>query len=144
MAFFVLFGFSLSAQVYDGDIILNTQAEVDSFPQTCNCTAITGFLNISGTEIQNLDSLYSLTFIERYVTIAENEQLTSLEGLSNIVTIAEDLEIINNPALTSFQGLNSLTYIGNDFFIRNTPITDFDGLQNLQVINQGLGLLGIA
>src|SRR5260221_8174173 len=48
----------------NGNIALTSQAQVDAFPATYGCSVITGTLSISGSEITNLDSLYSITRID--------------------------------------------------------------------------------
>ena len=142
LAFLSALSISLSAQIYNGDIVLTTQAEVDSFQVNYGSyTGITGSLNINGTQIENLDSLYSLIFINSRLSLAENEQLTSIEGLNNLVYIGNDLKIVENPLLTSLEGLRSLTAVQKDLFIQNTPITDLGGLNNLESIGLGLALI---
>src|SRR5882757_9435516 len=43
-----------------GDINFTSQAQVDAFPATYNCSDIIGTLSISGPDITNVDSLASL------------------------------------------------------------------------------------
>jgi len=140
LGLFSFFTIGISAQIYIGDITLETQAQVDSFPITCNCSAISGYLKITGTQINNLDSLEALTEIQRYLKIADNELLSSIEGLQNIASIDEDFELIDNPQLLSLSGLESLTMVGKDVIIDNIGVSSFDGLQNLQVIGDGLSI----
>src|SRR5882757_9747956 len=66
-----------------GDITLTTQAQVDGFPAMYGCTEITGTLTISGNDITNLDSLYSLTMVGK-LTVSSNGSLTNLDGLSGL------------------------------------------------------------
>jgi len=66
-----------------GDISLSTQAQVDAFPGTYGCSEISGTLTISGNDITNLDSLYSVTTIGK-LNISSNSNLTNLNGLAGL------------------------------------------------------------
>ncbi len=66
-------------------IIFNSQSEIDSFPINYpNCTEIEGFVTISGEGITNLDSLHSITSIDRGLAIVQNPKITDISGLSNL------------------------------------------------------------
>ncbi|MCW8965329.1 MAG: hypothetical protein OQK82_01380, partial [Candidatus Pacearchaeota archaeon] len=82
-------------QVIDGDVILNTQAEVDSFAGT----SISGNLTISGNDISNLSALSTLDSVNGYLLITHNDSLTTLDGLNNITTVGGSLDISNNDVL---------------------------------------------
>ncbi|GHC54758.1 cadherin repeat domain-containing protein [Ulvibacter litoralis] len=146
--------------IYQGDVILRTQTEVDEFG-THNYTGITGYLLIghdSGTtysNITNLSPLQALTFVGNYVTISYNGELQTLSGLENLSEIGGTLAIVVNPALltlenlgeiteindslmlhlnpllTNLQGLESITTIASYLSIQVTPLVDLNGLQNI-------------
>lgn len=128
----LLIGFQANAQVYDGDIVLNTQAEVDSFAINCNCTTIAGDLDISGTQITNLNGLSALEYIERSLTIFSNELLNNLDGLNNLTSIGQGLAIIENENLENLDSFDSLTSVGDYLSILgNSSLSQIDALENV-------------
>jgi hypothetical protein len=125
-----------------GTITLSTQAQVNNFP-TRGCTAITGNLIISGSNINNLTGLSSLTSVSNNVRIIDNTVLTNLNGLNNLTKVGGenggDLRINNNPQLISVAGLSGLTRIGFDLQVTdNTVLPNLDGLNNLTSIGGDL------
>ena len=131
--------------VCNGGITLTTQAEVDAFPAQHGCTEITGMLKISGTDIINIDSLYSLIKVSELL-IVENDNLTNLDGLSNLEAVTADCSsgecggagtdrgftLHDNTLLSDISGLSSLTKIGPDLLISFNPeLTNLQGLNNV-------------
>src|SRR4030066_2543644 len=83
-----------SAQVYNGDIYLTTQAEVNAF----NYTSVTGLLTISEASpgnINSLDSLAGLTSVGSLL-IFNNSALANLDGLSDLTSVANNFRILSN------------------------------------------------
>ena len=66
------------------DYILNTQAEVDAFPQDCGAAG--SLLIQNGFDITNLNSLSNLTSVVGNVDIDGNNALINLDGLSNLAS----------------------------------------------------------
>jgi hypothetical protein len=139
LAIATLFNISADAQCPMGNIVLETQAEVDAFPATFpGCTMITGKIKINdaGTPpntITNLDSLKYITSVAVSLDIQNCPLLTDITGLINITSSGEvDIERCN--ALTSLDGLQGLTTLG-DLEISNcnalTDISDLSGLTSL-------------
>ncbi|MCB0841583.1 MAG: hypothetical protein KDD99_33180, partial [Bacteroidetes bacterium] len=135
--------FSLSAQVYSGNIYLNSQADVDAF----SYTEVTGFLAIIGTDINHLDGLSSLTSIGGDLIIYENPSLTNINGLSALTSVGKTLEIVGNASLLNIDGLSSLVSVGAELpaiyganfallIISNPLLTDLDGLSSLSALNE--------
>ncbi len=122
------------AQVWEGDYLIETQADVDNFTTDCACTEITGVLHISGyanSGIVHLDGLSNLTSVG-YLFITDHEHLINIDGLSNLTFIQGSLHISNNYLLTSIDGLNNLNFIGEYLWISsNLSLTNIDGLINL-------------
>ncbi|WP_207764251.1 T9SS type A sorting domain-containing protein [Hanstruepera neustonica] len=129
------------AQVYNGDLTISSQSEIDSF----NYSEITGTLTIEETttgDIINLNGLSILTTIDGGLSITNNTSLSSLNGLDNLTFIGSGpidalgngigLNIVNNNTLSSIASLTNVTSIGS-----NLTITDNQSLLNL------LGLEGI-
>ncbi|MDX2305453.1 MAG: T9SS type A sorting domain-containing protein [Microscillaceae bacterium] len=73
-----------------GDIVLNTQEQVDAF----TCESVEGNLTITG----------SVAF---------------LNALSSLKSIKGNLHIVNTTSLISLDGLQNLEFLGGDFYIRN-------------------------
>ncbi len=106
-----------------GDVVLNTQAEVDSFATTYpNCTIINGFLNISGGNsndpITSLEALSNVTEVTLTIILDGWPEETTW-GLHNIASVGEDLVIDNCDNLENLDDLVSLTSIGGDFVVKN-------------------------
>src|SRR5258708_6181938 len=71
-----------------GGINFTSQAQIDAFPATYDCSDIIGNISISGADITNVDSLASLRSISGSFTIRYNPKLTSLNGLRGITSVA--------------------------------------------------------
>jgi hypothetical protein len=132
--------------ICSGNITLTTQAQVDAFPATHGCNEITGMLLISGNDITNVDSLYSLN-IAGGLGITGNAQLTNIDGLSNLSRVGSScnpancgypgtgVAIRNNPLLSNVTGLSSLATIAGDLVIAsNASLSSISGLGNLASI----------
>ena len=90
-------------------ISFTTQDQIDSFSIIYpNCTDYDGWIEISGNNITNIDSLSQLESIGHHLYIIDNDNLLSIEGLSNVTHLDDDIKITGNPFLTSLSGLNSL------------------------------------
>jgi hypothetical protein len=129
--FFSFLGVKVKAQVHNGNLTLNTQAEADAF----NFTEVNGVITISGTSITNLNGLSELTKCNSLL-ISSNPNLTNIIGLANLQEVKDDLIIRNNDALTSLAGLSSLTFVGTappDALVieNNDMLLSIDGLFNL-------------
>ena len=133
---------SLSAQVYSGNLNLDSQAAVDAF----NYTEISGFLSISGADINNLDGLSSLTSVGS-LFINYNPALTNLNGLSSLTTVGRTLEIVDNPLLRNLDGLSSLISLSEELFpilgigtslgiYSNPLLTNLDGLSGISSVSE--------
>jgi len=141
-----------------GDINLTSQAQVDAFPATYDCSDITGTLSISGPDITNVDSLASLRSISSTLTINYNPKLTNLNGLRGITSISglvirsnpvltnlnglqgitssnTGLEIVDNGNLANLDGLSGLSYVGWIFLTSNNGLTNIDGLSSVRIVS---------
>ncbi len=115
---------------------INSQADVDNFQTNYGsggvCDTVTGFLEINGADITNLNGLSALTNVGTNLNIYGNKVLTHLEGLLNLERVSGNLQINENPLLGNIDDLGGLTFVGNDVFIRNNLILDnIDGLSNI-------------
>jgi len=127
--------------VYDGDVVLLTQQEVDDFGSN-NFLEITGSLTIGDntgiiSDITNLDALSSLETLGNYLAIYNNDQLENLNGLSGITSIGGDLLVGMNDLFTNLDGLGSVISIGGALEIYSNDL-----LQNIQGISNVTSLGG--
>jgi hypothetical protein len=127
-----------------GNYYFLSQADIDNFQMAFpNCTALQGNVNISGSDITNLDGLGYLTSIGGDLKIYDNNVLTSLTGLENLSFIEGSVQIgiysYENSALASLTGLDNLTSIGGDLEIAdNDALTSLTGLEGLTSIGGSL------
>jgi hypothetical protein len=130
-----------SGNVYQGDVTLSTQQEVEDFGIN-EYTIIQGDLNI-GTQtnysITDLSFLHSLVEITGVLSIKYNDALTSLNGLNNITSVGT-LSLHSNDALINLNELN-ITEVNNNLYITgNNFLTNIDGLQNISTIPGSIGI----
>ncbi|WP_298516189.1 hypothetical protein [uncultured Kordia sp.] len=116
--------------VFNGNIILKTQADVDAVGAQ-GYNVINGYLNIGDrstetnvpepSDITDLSPLSSITSVVRQVEIQSNPMLTSLDGLSNLA-VASGLIINDNENLTSLDGLTNLKRIESNQILTGQSI----------------------
>ncbi len=120
-----LFGHTLQSQncLLSG-IVFETQADIDQFATNYpGCTSIDGdvcigqCVNITPTDITNLDGLLQLTAIHGNVDIIGNPFLANLNGLKNLTVIDGNFTMKDNPLLTDLSELNVLSTIGGNLTI---------------------------
>jgi hypothetical protein len=134
----------LNAQCPSGDIVLLSQAEVDTFVVTYpNCTEINGDLQIGlqfdPSDIADISGLSTITSVENLI-IADNPLLTDLGGLSAISSV-NDLRISSNAILANLNGLSGLSFIHGNLLIEfNAALTDLDGLSEITSLGGELRL----
>ena len=137
------------------EISLGSQESVDNFRRNNpSCTELFS-LNINGSDITNLDSLYYLSSVAVMDLTIENTSLTNLDGISHVSIDVDYVEIVNNPfletinipnleirddlriadnrSLKNVDGLISLDGVRSLQIVRNVALTDLDGLARLQV-----------
>ncbi len=115
----------------NGDITLSSQAEVDAWPAVYGCSVPIGNLTISGPDITNIDSLYSITYVNGDLNIINNPLLQNLDGLHNC-TGSVSMTVDSNPSLVDVEGLSAVIYSFETISItRNNALQHFDGLRNL-------------
>src|SRR5574339_824462 len=96
LLFSLLLLLQAKAQVLNGDIVLDSQADVDAF----NYTEVNGKITVSGNNITNLNGLSELTKCTE-LSISINPNLTNIIGLANLQEVVHTLRIRNNFTLTS-------------------------------------------
>ncbi|WP_047546040.1 hypothetical protein [Psychroserpens sp. Hel_I_66] len=127
--------------VYNGDVHLKNQSEVDNFG-LFNYSSINGYLRISNDDassnIHDLTPLNSLESITGYVSVTQNPLLENLNGLNNVVNIGSNLQISGNTNITSLTGLDNLASVGNLQVTFNQNLATTNGLNSLVNIGSGL------
>jgi hypothetical protein len=117
-----------NAQIFTGDLSLDSQAEVDAF----NFSEVTGDLLIKGSDIVNLSPLSTLTSVGERLNVDHNPLLTNINGLSALTSVGGTLFVWSNAALTNLDGLSSLTSVGGDLEVSaNAALTNLDGLSGI-------------
>jgi hypothetical protein len=114
-------------------IVLNTQAQVNSFPTDHpGCTTIEGPLHILQSNITNLGPLAQITAVNGFLWIGANPQLTNLSGLDNITSVGGTLGVSGNAQLTDISALSSITTVGAILEVsENNNLTSLVGLQGI-------------
>jgi hypothetical protein len=132
------------ADVCSGPIILETQAQIDTFG-TSACAVIDGDLTVStfesGNDIVNLDGLANITSVRGYLRfwLEGNTVLTNLDGLSNLTSVGRVLTIFQTE-LTNLNGLSKLSSTGGLEIQMCESLTNADGLANLGSVNGDLNI----
>ena len=117
----------------DTDIILSSQEEVDNFNRNYGTCPTLETLNIQGSDITNLDSLYGINEVTNFLII-HNTGLVELNGVSQITT--SNLSIIENQSLISIPAWDRLTRLNYLEIGRNENLTNIDGFRNLDFVNE--------
>ena len=128
--------------VYDGNITLRSQEEVNEF--ISNTTLIDGNLTIgytsgsSRSDITDLTPLSNINQITGYVWIRQNGQLDNINALNNLQTIGGYFSMNSNDTLTTIGDFPTLQSIGGYFQIsRNDQLTTIGDFTALQTIEEG-------
>lgn len=125
----------LRGQCPPGQLLLNTQAQVDAFAaQYPNCSELNSALRVEGSGITNLDALHNLTKLNGGALFLNNTNLQSFHGLHH-VTYINGLDILTCSALVDFSGLEELTKVNGTFQVEfNAQLQTFAGLEKLDTI----------
>ncbi len=119
-----------SGGVYEGDITLMTQQEVNDFGAN-NYSSINGYLNFSnGNSVTDLTPLNTITSVQGLLIAGDS--ITNLDGLESLTNIEFDLDIWSADALTNVDGLINLNTVGRYLHIQlSENIQNLNGFQNL-------------
>ncbi|MEZ4955022.1 MAG: hypothetical protein R2825_15760, partial [Saprospiraceae bacterium] len=129
-----------------GDVILESQAEVDAFP---GCEIIEGSLIIQGpsgstsvsSDIHDLSPLLSLTEVHGSVKSVNNDSLYDLHGLNALTSVGDGLAIVECANLTSIQALSGISgELGNISILGNASLVNLDGLEGINKVKRNLSV----
>lgn len=82
------------------------------------------------------EGLESLDSIGGNLQINDNKVMVSFEGLKNLKTVKGNSFIDSNPFLVNFYGLDKLARVGGDFYVtKNNGLYNFTGLEKLMEID---------
>jgi hypothetical protein len=117
---------SISAQVYQGDIVLRRQSQVDSFRLVYgSIVGLTGTLVIGAydttqlSNIHNIDSLSSIEGIGGNFYVANTKFLRNLQGLAHLNFVNGFTSILYNRGLQTLEGLDNMSHVGTSLYIYN-------------------------
>ncbi|EDP95905.1 hypothetical protein U8527_12305 [Kordia algicida OT-1] len=105
--------------VYNGNLTLKTQAEVDAYGAQ-GYNVINGYLNI-GDRLTDFST-------------PEPSDITDLSPLRSIIQVTKQVEIQSNPMLTSLAGLENLQAVSGLIVNDNENLTSLNGLEGLRTI----------
>jgi hypothetical protein len=124
--------------VYEGDVQLNYQEDVDAFG-AFHYTEITGQLLIfdgsfPNTPITDLSPLQDLKHIGKALQIFNVQGITSLHGLENLETVAIDINVNSNDQLADITALSQITETRFIRIARLDALYNLHGLENLTAV----------
>ena len=119
----------------EGDVILNTQIEVDAFVNSFPiCDTIFGDLRLNSS-VEDISGLSSIIYIQGDLDIYA-DSLNSLEGLNQLQTIVGRLNIDDAKQLTNISALAQLTEVGSFITIEdNSELLSIEGLEQIDTVN---------
>ena len=127
--------YHLHAQCPTTDVVLNTQAELNTFVATyaTTCTDIPVSITLS-SNIADISGLGFITSVDGSFEIL-NTGLSSTIDFSNLVSVSGDLKFEYNHAVEAISGFNSLTTVGGTLSFRtNEDLEEITGFNSLVTV----------
>jgi len=126
-----------------GNLILTTQAEVNTFVNTYHtCDTLIGNLTISGGS--NINNIHGLSFIKQIsgnLTLSGNTNLINMKGLQGLIKLTGNLTITGHPNLVSLDSLHHLAVVSGTLSIQNNPVlNEINALSSLDTIGGNLNI----
>lgn len=134
-----------AGNVFDGDMLLETQTDVENFRQQ-QYAIVTGNLRIfsvldQSDSIRNLKGLATLCNVQGNLEIVGNLDLLTLDGLESVQSVGGNLLIDSNTDLRSIDRLCSLRTIGGTFTVQgNSAVLEIAGLNCLESVGRFLSI----
>ena len=136
--------------VYEGDVELTSQAEVDEFGMngytivTGSFAVVANLINQVNPEyISNLDGIKQLTEVGTDLSILSTT-VENLDALSNLKKVGGSINIQGNPLLAEIDFLNEITESNSDVVISSNPsVIEISGFKNVVSINGDLELISM-
>ncbi|WP_405564503.1 hypothetical protein [Polaribacter sp. Asnod6-C07] len=136
------FSFTTEEKIFDGDVHLQSQDEVNEFAKRCY-NVITGDLiignfpnNVSDNDITDISKLSDLIRIQGDRLIINKTKLDNINSLQKLTTTNENLilTITNNPLLKNLDGFIKIKSLYDVFVTSNNSLESVEGLQNLETV----------
>lgn len=131
--------YTQSSTVFEGDVILKTQQEVDDF-------GVNGYIEITGALIIGDNSVYnnSISDLTPLGTIKKlsslgiyrNNMLKSLDGLNINTDSIEIISISSNNQLTNLNNFNNISSIKTLSIAYNDSLIEINGFDNVEEIER--------
>jgi hypothetical protein len=145
---FTLFLFAMppaTSQCPTGDILLNTQEEIDDFSiDYPGCIDLPFGITIDDSlsnAITNLDGLAQIGSVGGFLSIINNAALTNLNGLNNLIDIGDFLSIHTNAVLNDLSALANVNNVGGYLAVgTNDALASLAGLQNISSVGGYLSI----
>ncbi len=122
----------IPTKVFEGDVILKTQQEVDEFGQE-EYEMITGSLTIGDrttivpSDITNLSALNTVKEIEESLFIWNNDNLDNFSGFEHLESVGVDLEINGNDKILDVSGFEGIQVLGGELIVQgNDALRDIN------------------
>ena len=131
--------------VFEGDVLLTSQAEVDKFGND-GYTVVTGSFSVVSDVINqanpeyiiNLDGIKKLTEVGTDLYIGSTT-VENLDALANLKNVGGSIKIQGNLLLTEIDFLNEIAEINSDVVIAsNRSLSEISGFRNVTSINGNL------
>jgi hypothetical protein len=139
LSFCLTFSLSLCSQEREiqNGLLFSRQSQIDSFRVNYpTATSLTN-LQISGSDITNLDSFSGLKKVNGTFSIIQNPLLESLQGLNDLQFVEGPFYINSNDILTDLNGLIKLYEVEESLVVSDNPkLKNLTGLEGLHRINK--------
>ncbi|OAB81534.1 hypothetical protein [Cochleicola gelatinilyticus] len=120
--------------VFEGDVTLTTQTEVDDFASNNYCR-ITGYLsfsqeNDSQDPIVDISAMSNIRSVDSFAVV--NTNLESLEGMQNLSIVSSNIFIDRNNLLIQIDDLSNISSSLHSILLnQNFRLTNVNGLSNI-------------
>ena len=140
----ILINFVVFSQCPTGDLLFETQAELDQFIiDYPNCKEINGRLIVQSSLINNFSPLSNIEVINGTLIIQNIENIYDLSGFTNLTQVG-GLDV-SSSSFTSLNGLDNLETINGNLEIGyNFDLIDISSLSNLLVVDGNMYLRYLA
>ena len=123
-----------------GTIFFSRQGQIDSFPQLrFRCSDLVSNVNISGSEISNLDSLKYLRHIAGDLIIFDCVNLENLSGLNDLETLGGSF-ILQNTLVESLLPLGDLEF-NKSINIWKNRLLNLEGLNHVTEVKENFSIM---
>lgn len=105
--------------VLEGSLIIDGGPMSDDPAILEGISVVTGGIQISNSDLTNLDFMGCVTEVGFDITLFDNDMLTNVDGLHNITSIGTEFVFSNNDALVDFNSLPNIAQMATTLAFRN-------------------------